>query len=282
MPVFDTPEPISVVVGVVVGDVDIAASDRVDTVVEVRPTDPSRGEDVRAAEQTRVGFARGTLVVKAPRSRRPYRPFSHSGSIDVVVEVPAGSRVTGSSALGPVRCSGPLGDCVIKTAASDIHIDHAAAVRLATASGDITIDHASGDADLTTAGGAVRAGEIDGAIVIKNSGGDTHVDEIGGDVVVKSGRGDIRLGHAHGSVSALTGKGNIRVGGAERGSVVAETGYGEVEVGIVDGTAAWLDLETHFGQVHNGLDRAGAPRPEEGHVEVRVRTGYGDITIRRS
>src|SRR5437764_958604 len=41
MPTFDTPEPISVTVEFGVGDLRIVASDRTDTMVEVRPSDPT-------------------------------------------------------------------------------------------------------------------------------------------------------------------------------------------------------------------------------------------------
>jgi len=54
MPVFDTPEPISVTVELGVGDLRVVAGDRADTVVEVRPSDPAKKGDVTAAEQTRV------------------------------------------------------------------------------------------------------------------------------------------------------------------------------------------------------------------------------------
>jgi Putative adhesin len=282
MSVFETPEPIHVVVSVMAGEVRIAASERQDTVVEVRPSDASRREDVTAADQTRVEFDGGTLSVKTPKGLKSLRPWSHSGLIDVQVEMPAGSRVTGSIAMGQFRCVGPLGDCDVKTAASDIHVDEAATVRLTTTSGDITIDHATGDAHLTTASGVMRAGEIEGTATINSSNGDVEAGEIDGDARIQSAHGDITLEYARGSVSAKTGKGNIRVGAAERGSVVGVTGYGGVEVGVADGTAAWLDLSTGFGQVHNGLDQADNPRPDEGTVEVHARTGYGDITIRRA
>ena len=59
MPVFDTPEPISVTIDLGLGDIRIAASDRADTVVDVRPTDESNEPDVRAAEQTRVEYTAG-------------------------------------------------------------------------------------------------------------------------------------------------------------------------------------------------------------------------------
>ena len=70
MPTFDTPEPISVTVEFGVGDLRIVASDRTDTMVEVRPSDPAKKADVTAAEQTRVEYAGGRLLIKAPKNWR--------------------------------------------------------------------------------------------------------------------------------------------------------------------------------------------------------------------
>ena len=80
MPTFDTPAPISVVLEVGAADIHIEASQRTDTVVEVRPTDPSRKADVTAAEQTRVEYAAGQLLVKAPRR---WKQFAFRGGIIV-------------------------------------------------------------------------------------------------------------------------------------------------------------------------------------------------------
>ncbi|HEX3874216.1 MAG TPA: hypothetical protein VHW26_08725 [Solirubrobacteraceae bacterium] len=46
--------------------------------------------------------------------------------------------------------------------------------------------------------------------------------------------------------------------------------------------AAWLDLDTRCGTVHNSLDAAGPPAAGEDAVEVRARSSFGDITIRRT
>jgi hypothetical protein len=97
MPIFTTPEPISAVVDLPLGDVSFMASDRSDTVVEVRPTDPNSAEDVRLAEQTRVDFSNGKLEVKAPRSWRDYLPMRTSASVDVTIELPEGSHVRGDA-----------------------------------------------------------------------------------------------------------------------------------------------------------------------------------------
>jgi hypothetical protein len=57
---------------------------------------------------------------------------------------------------------------------------------------------------------------------------------------------------------------------------------GMAEIGVLDGVAAWLDLNTRYGNVQNDLDAAERPAAGEDAVEVRARSSYGDITIRRS
>lgn len=57
--------------------------------VEVRPLNPERDKDVRAAEQTEVTYAGGVLTVRT-KERRLIGP---SGAVDVTVDLPAGSRV---------------------------------------------------------------------------------------------------------------------------------------------------------------------------------------------
>ena len=66
-----------------------------------------------------------------------------------------------------------------------------------------------------------------------------------------------------------------------RGSVVLETKLGDLEVGIREGTAAWLDVRAAAGRVHNALEAADAPEPSAETVEVRARTTAGDVVIRR-
>ena len=58
MTTFATPEPISVHIEIGVGNVRVAASDRTDTVAEVRPSDPSNPDDVRASEQNAASTTR--------------------------------------------------------------------------------------------------------------------------------------------------------------------------------------------------------------------------------
>jgi Putative adhesin len=281
MPAFDTPEPISVAIDLVVGDARITASDREDTVVEIRPSDGSHEPDARAAEQTRVEYTAGTLLVKAPK-QRALGLFGKVGSIDVTIELPAGSRVQGDAAVAAFRCVGRLGECRVKTATGDIQFDHTGPLDLNTGAGAIAVDRVVGHAEISTGAGRVRLREIDGTAVIKNSNGDSWVGEIAGDLRVNAANGDISVDHADAGITARTANGDVRIGEVTRGSASLKTGFGEIEIGIHAGTAAQLDVYTQFGRVHNHLDTADSPEPSDEIVEVRARTTYGDIVIRRS
>jgi len=280
MATFETPHPIALIVELAIGDVRIEASDRPDTVVEVHPSDSSKRADVIAAEQTQVEYSGGRLLLKSARTWRSYSPFGYGGGIEVRVGLPSGSQVSGDAAMGAFRCSGSLGDCLIKTALGDIAIERAAVIKLKASAGDISVERAVGDAELSTSSGAVRVGEIDGSAVIKNSNGESRVGEVTGELWIKAANGEIAVERAHGSITAKTANGDIRIGAVERGPVVAETAYGDVEVGIPDGVAAWLDLRTGYGHLNNALDATERPGPNDDSVEVRARSGYGDITVR--
>jgi hypothetical protein len=73
----------------------------------------------------------------------------------------------------------------------------------------------------------------------------------------------------------------VRLGEAGRSSVVLESKLGDLEVGIPEGTAAWLDVRTVAGRVHNALEATEAPDSKAETVEVRGRTTAGDVVIRR-
>ena len=283
MPTFETPEPISVTLELgVVGDVWISASDRTDTVVEVRPTDESDESDVKAASQVRAEYANGTLLVTGPKAR-PFDFSRKTRSVDVSVELPSGSRVSGEVQVGDFRCAGRLGECRFKTSAGDVRLEQTGALRLDTSAGHVVVDRVAGNAEIHTGSGKVTVGEVDGTAVVKNSNGDTEIDAVTGDVRVRSANGAISVDRAGAGVEAKTANGSVRLGEVARGSVVLATSMGDLEVGIAEGTAAWLDADTKFGKMRNLLDSADR-RPEEAGetVEVRAHTSFGDITIRRS
>ena len=280
MAAFETPEPITATIDVVLGDVRISAGDRDATIVDVNPSDASDQEDVKAAQLTRVEYGDGRLLVKAPRlgswlSRRD------GGSIDVTIELPAGSQVRGAGQSADFSCDGRLGDCRIKTGIGVIRVERADALSLKCGIGDVSVDRATEHAEVTVASGDVRVRELDSSAVVKTSNGDAWIGDAGGDVRLSAANGSLAVDVAHAGVVAKSVKGDVRLGEVARGTVVLETRLGDVEVGIREGTAAWLDVRAAAGRVHNALDAAEPPEPSAETVEVRARTSAGSVVIRR-
>ncbi|MFC7328133.1 DUF4097 family beta strand repeat-containing protein [Marinactinospora rubrisoli] len=278
MPTFDTPEPISVSLEFDAGSVRISAGPRADTVVEVLPSDPGAEADVTAARQTRVTCSDGRLLVKGPRKRSL---FGRSGSLAIDIELPAGSDVRAHSPMADFTCEGRFGDCKLTTSFGDIVLDEAATAHLRSAHGEIRLGRVRGDASVAGAG-QIDVGEIAGAATVRNGNGATVIGEVTGDLRVNSANGRISVGVAHAGVEATSANGGIRIGEVARGQVSLRTAVGDLEVGVRASTAAWLDVNTGRGGVHNALAAADGPGPSEETVEIHARTGTGDIVIRRS
>ncbi|MFI9010509.1 DUF4097 family beta strand repeat-containing protein [Actinosynnema sp. NPDC053489] len=279
MPSFATPTPIALALDVVSGAALITAADRTDTVVEVRPGDPGNPVDVKAAEGTAVDFAGGRLTVRTPRHRGV---FGRPGSVDVVVHLPTGSDVVAQGALADFDAEGALGECRFTTSAGHIRLHATAALKAGTSTGDVVVERVSGRAELSTGSGELRVGTLDGSGTVKNSNGATRIGEVTGDVRVSGANGDILVGHAAGDLTAKTSMGDIRVAEVVRGSVVLHTRAGELEIGIREGTAAWLDVRSVAGRVRNELSAADAPAETDERVEVRARTSLGNVLVHRA
>lgn len=277
MTTFETPGPISATVDIILGNIRFVASDRTDTVVEVRPVDPSWELDVKAAEQATVELTDGKLVVKHPKLRTAFN--RRYGRVEVLVELPSGSDVQGDTAKGDYVLEGVVGSCRLKTATGDIRVSQAAGVRLKTTGGTVIVDHVTGDAEVS-GNGDIRVRQVDGGAVVKNIGGDSWLGEVAGDLRVNSANGGITVDMARASVNARTASGDIRVGELGSGTVDLYTPTGEVEVGVPSGTAVRLDAHTSAGQVRNQVDAVseGSART----VKVRARSHGGDITVRRT
>ncbi|MUL80437.1 MULTISPECIES: DUF4097 family beta strand repeat-containing protein [unclassified Mycolicibacterium] len=262
MATFHTPEPITAVVEVVAGAVHLAATDRDDTVVDVWPRDPERASDVRAAEQTRIDFRNGTLVVTAGRK---VLSLGRGGAVRVDIALPARSRLDLSSASADIDADGVYSDCRSASASG--------AMRVATVAGNIKADSASGD---------ITIGDLAGNARIATASGDAAIDRIDGDVKFQAASGSLTIGTLRGHATHQAASGSVTVTVAVSGALSAQTGSGEVEVGIPEGTAARLELKTHSGAVDNGLQASDGPADGDETLVVRARTGSGDISIRRA
>ncbi|MEU9856515.1 DUF4097 family beta strand repeat-containing protein [Streptomyces sp. NPDC047974] len=278
MPSFDTPAAISALARVEAGSIQFVAGDRTDTVVEVAPRNPKKDLDVRTASQTEVSYANGTLTVRTPKSNL----FGRTGVVDVIVELPTGSRVEVDGAWTQILGEGRFGEVRVKTSAGDARLDTTGPLHLVASHGSITVDRVEGAAEITTSSGSMRVGFVDGPAVLKNSSGTTTVGAVTGELRVSGAHGDITVDRAEDSVTATTAHGTVRIGEIARGTAQLETSYGAIDVGIREGTAAWLDAVSGSGQVRNGLTASDAPEATEETVKVRARTRHGNIDIRRA
>ncbi|WP_433366599.1 DUF4097 family beta strand repeat-containing protein [Actinoplanes sp. CA-142083] len=181
---FDTPAPIAAVIHLAAGRVQVIAAERADTTVEVRPSRPGKSKDVQAAEGTTIAYADGVLRVDTPEPK--HQLFGSSGSVEITLQVPAGSRVEGKSAASELRGVGKLGEVAFEGAYKQIKIDEAAGVRLTAIDGDVEVGRLTGPAEISTTRGDIRITEASR-----------------GEVVLKAMDGSISIGAAAGVSAAL-------------------------------------------------------------------------------
>lgn len=171
---FDTTAPISAVLDIPAGRIQLIAADRADTVVEVLPADPAKRRDVQTAERTTVAYADGVLRIQVPGPENQL--LGASGSLEVTVQLPAGSRVEAKAASSELRGVGRLGHVAFEGAHRQIKIDEAESVRLTAIDGDIEVGRLNGPAEISTARGDIRIAEaVRGTVVLRTGSGDISV-----------------------------------------------------------------------------------------------------------
>ncbi|MCZ7423459.1 DUF4097 family beta strand repeat-containing protein [Verrucosispora sp. WMMA2121] len=215
---FDTPAAISAVLDIPAGRIQIIAADRTDTTVEILPTDAGKSRDVTAAERVVVTFDDGVLRVQAAEPAR--RILGSSGSVEVTVQLPAGSRVEAEAASVEFRGVGRLGDVTFDGAEGAVKLDETAQARLTLQSGDITVGRLGGPGQISTQRGNLTVAEA-----------------VAGTVTLRTEQGNITIGAARDSSATLD----------------AGTTYGRVrnELRNTDGAAAGLNIHatTAYGDI---------------------------------
>ncbi|MFJ9811478.1 DUF4097 family beta strand repeat-containing protein [Streptomyces sp. NPDC101158] len=171
---FATAAPVTAVVEIPAGRIRFVATDRSDATVEVLPADSSKSRDTKAAEQVEVDFTDGVLRVATPAADS--RILGDRGSVEVTVQLPAGSRVEGKAAAAELRGEGRLGDVVFEGAYRRIRLDETASLRLTATDGDVEVGRLGGPAEISTQRGAVRIAEaVRGTVALSTQSGDIHI-----------------------------------------------------------------------------------------------------------
>ncbi|MGW8764237.1 DUF4097 family beta strand repeat-containing protein [Streptomyces sp. NPDC055815] len=213
---FDTAAAIVAVLAVPAGRINLIAADRTDTTVEILPADASKGRDVKTAERTEVTYTDGVLRIEVPKSKN--NVLGGTGSIEVTVQLPAGSRVEAQAAAAELRAVGRLGDIAFEGAYHQIKIDEAANLRLTATDGDIEVGRITGSADITTARGDIHVAEaVSGTIALTTQKGDISVTAAAG--VSAS----LDAGTAYGRVSN-----SLKNDGTAGLNIQATTAYGDI------------------------------------------------------
>jgi DUF4097 and DUF4098 domain-containing protein YvlB len=276
MPTFATPGPVAATVEVAGAQVRVTASDRTDTVVLVEPINEASRKDVKVAERTKVDFAGGKLSVKTTVSG------DKTGSVAITIELPAGSSLTTYLAHSAVHADGSFGDCELHMASGRVQLDRMNALQANIASGEVAIGRIAGRANIEGGAFAMRIGEVEGALRLSNSGGQAWIGHAAGDLDLSSASCDFAIDRADGSVAAMTASGAIRIGRMTHGQAKLMNGSGNIEVGISEGTAAYIDANSERASVRDSVSSQGNPDPSDTKVSVHARTRHGDIIIRRA
>jgi DUF4097 and DUF4098 domain-containing protein YvlB len=285
---FNTPSPIAVALDLYVADVRFTVSDRADTIVEVRPSDSNKAADIRAAENTRVEYEEATrtlsIVSRKPRSRFVNFSSKRPESIDVVIQLPTDSDVRGEAEIGDFQADGALGTVVLKTDLGAVHLAETGPLKLRGGVGEITVEGVSGSAEVHSSSNNIRIGTVDGTADISAANGKVRVGLVTGPADIKVSNGPVSVDRALSDITATSSNGEVLIGEVVRGKVSATSKNGAVEVGVREGSAAWLELSTGVGRVYNELTTSDAPEAGEpvDKVEVHASTKLGDVTIRRA
>lgn len=279
MPTFLAPHPVPVVVDVPFGDLHVVAGERDDVVVTVRPADPAKSGSVRAAEETRVERDGDAVTITYPGSWKQYvLPFASGGAV-VTIELPAGSDLSGKA--GSLYAEGRLGAVDLSLNGGEARVDEAGRVTLKVSAGSVVVGRVTGATFVKAGAGSVRIAEIVGDGTINATTGTTTVGSLAGSLQVTGAHGDIVVDRVRGTLIAKTASGGIRVDHVESGAVTLTTSYGSIEVGVPEGTAAWLDVASQHGTVRNQLRPTDGPVNDESTAEIHASTGYGNVIVRR-
>ncbi len=245
-----------------------------DGAIEIRPWDKpevnvvieKRGRDKEATDAIEVhAEASGNRVdvrVTAPKTTGGFGFHMSSRSAKLIVSVPAAADLKANS-----------GD------------------------GSIDIERVAGQLELRSGDGSIRGSGLDGAVTAHTGDGSIKLDGVTGSLNVDTGDGSVSVAGVLTAVRARSGDGSVSIR-AGSGSVAKSdwditTGDGSVTLALPDGFGSELDARTGDGNVRmtditlsNVTGEIGkrsvAGRLGGGGATVRIRTGDGSITLKRS
>jgi Putative adhesin len=259
-PVTGKPE---VVLGTFDGSIEIRPWDKPDVQVVVEKRGRDKDDVAAIIVQATQNGNRIEVTVTEPKNAGGFNlHFNNHRSAKLIVSVPATSDVSAKS-----------GD------------------------GSIDIEQVTGRLQMRSGDGSIRGRSLAGDVNAHTGDGSIKLDGVNGTLNVDTGDGSITLAGALTSVHARTGDGSVTIH-ADSGSTPSAdwditTGDGSVTLAVPDGFAAELDAHTGDGGIRmeditlsNVTGKIGRStlrgRLGAGGPNVRLRTGDGSITLKRS
>lgn len=230
------------------------------------------------------------------------------------------SRTRLKSGFGVLTLRASAGEAELTTGKGSVEIDgHDGDTRASTGYGDVRAARLRGKAHLKSGNGAVEVLDCDGEVKASSGNGDISLRGVAGEAEVTTGRGQVTIRAPRQlAVRATTGMGAIHVddgsvrglrlhsgmgalsvsAGLAPGTYELTTGMGAIEMALHPGVATRVDAQSSFGQVRSDfpLVRVGRSGPlgfgavrmvgsigeGEPRVDVALRTGKGEVTLRRA
>jgi len=216
----------------------------------------------RAVQATQISWSEAgrRLVVRSPQDM-PLRVVP----LEVTVAAPARSRLAARTGAGDVRVTGTAGWTAVRAG-----------------SGDVTVAAVAGEADVTTASGEIALGPVSGRARVRSGSGTVRMARAGGSTEIKASSGSVTVDEVAADLGVRTGSGDVTVSDARAGRLDLTTGSGRLQVAIHRGVRAELDLSSGSGRARSELDVRTVPPDRPVVLQVRGRTGSGDVLVTRA
>lgn len=262
---FPVSGPVSLVVRVPAGAVEIEAVETTEATVELEPL---RGSSAAAVEEATVTLRerpeRPELIVEI--ESWGLRMLRRGASVRIAARVPVGSDVEVASASADVKSRGSVGKVEVKTASGDISFGEIA--------GQARVKSVSGDVDIERVGGPGT---------VQTVSGDVGVQLFEAEATVNTVSGDVKVAEARSSLRVQTVSGDANVAAATEGQMTMQSVSGDLKLGIRQGSKVYIDARSTSGNTSSELSVGAEPPASDGPlVELRAKSVSGDINIVRA
>jgi DUF4097 and DUF4098 domain-containing protein YvlB len=229
------------------------------------------GDNVERVDVTGAGSRTSIHVL----SRRAHG-WNSDTEADLVIHVPAKSRVSATLVSADLKITGVMGDLKLQTVSGNVTGDAGGDVRATTVSGNVQLTaHAAKAMEIRT---------ISGDIQLKGGGGDV-------DLTTVSGTATIELAEVtRARFKSISGDVSATLTLLPEGQMESESVSGNVNLTFGNEPSAEFDVQSFSGDIKNCF----GPKPVEsrygpgsrlefkngeGHAHVRINTKSGDVKL---